>query len=189
MCNLAQLTQIKRACQQGNTPGLHDVIYVTFMHEVVSLPDPDSNTTRIGQDIGFRPEIITSAVGVTPIVYKQRAGAFVPIDVRRKGATYKAGHKGDGENDYWEPEWEYMIDRVDEIKSYILAAFKGGARMLVLTPDKNGKLIVCPNCTITYDGNITDSENAYKIKIMGDKMAYEPRFYTGAVPLRNLLPN
>jgi hypothetical protein len=189
MCNPKLVVQIKRACQKGNTPGLNDQIFLTFMEEITSIPAANTNSMMIGGNIGFRPAAVaTTATATEPAHAAIPLGAFVPIDVRRKGATYKSGQKGEGENVYFEPEWDYIIDRLDEIVSFGLESMKG-AKLAIVAADKNGKMKFCPNVFVTYEEGVTDSENGYKLKIMGDKMPHAPMFYNGLLPLRDLDPN
>lgn len=176
MCQTEKLKNIKRNCR-NITPGLKRFVYICFMEELLNgvLPAPASDKHIILTDIAMR---VASGSGAGSIP----AGTFKKFELAEKGNTYKDDEKGDGQNTYYQPEWDLTIEGIDEEKTFSLNSMKG-ASMCVIAPDNDGRFKACDNVQVRHNEGIDDNKNGYAIKIMAlDKRKDPALFYGGAIP-------
>ena len=176
MCLTQNLKNIKRGCN-NIAPGLKTRVFLCFMEELLNgtLPAPEADKHLILDDIQMR----VAAVGPPAVA----AGKFKYFDLAEKGNKYTDNAQGEGQMTYYQPEWDLIIEGIDEDKSFSLNSMNG-ADMCVVAPDNEGRMIVCDTVRVTFGQMIDDSNNKYDIKIKSiNKLKKTPYFYSGAVPL------
>ena len=161
----ANLKRIKKMCG-GSAPDMLDHIFVTWMSDIdeAAMPAMDSNTTRI-------PNIpLKAAVGNEP------AGKWERWEVARTDNSYDAGRKDSG----YAPKFEYFIEKMDEVKSFILSKARC-EKLAVVGIDNNGKMKYMDNADIHYDES-TKGKNGYKIEFTCGPRPDPLPFVTGDFP-------
>jgi hypothetical protein len=164
MCERNHLKTIKGLCGEGNAPEMKDWVFVTPMSDIKEVPQMDSNTWRIGQDL-----IMTPAVGDIP------AGKFEKWQVAKTDSGYSAGKK----DTHYEPKFEYFIEKLDEIKTFILAKARG-ENLAVVGTDNNGKPRLMTDAHLMFDEQ-TKGKNGYKVEFTCGSIPDPLPFYTGKV--------
>lgn len=166
MCERNHLKAIKGLCGEGNAPDMKDWVYVAYMSDVKEFPNMDSNTWRIGNDL-----VMTAPVGAIP------AGRFEKWQVSKTDSGYMGGKK----DDHFEPKFEFFIEKLDEIKTFILAKARG-ERLVVIATDNNGKPRLMREAELMFDEQ-TKGKNGYKIDFSCGKIPDPLPYYMGKVQL------
>jgi hypothetical protein len=169
MCNRANLKTIKGLCGEGSAPEMKNWVFVTTMEDILTIPTMASESFGLSLDISMRPP---SASGVTPVVEK---GKWERWDVAKTDSGYSANRK----DNHYEPKFEYFIERLDEVKTYILAKARG-EKLAVIGTDNNGKPRLMTNAEIMFDEQ-TKGKNGYKVEFVCGPVPDPLPFYMGTV--------
>lgn len=166
-CERGNLKDIEKLCGEGSAPDLKDWVAVTTAEDITNIPIMETGTWKINGDIQMRT---ASAAGITPVV---TAGKFQKWNVAKTDNGYSSNRK----DNHYEPKFEYFIEKLDEVKTFILAKARG-KRLTVIGMDNNGKMRVMENAEVMFNEE-TKGKNGYKIEFSCGLVPDPLPYYSG----------
>lgn len=168
VCTVAEIEQF---CGGVNAPGLDRVLHMTCEDQVDAIPDLDTGTHTISEDMEMR-----AAVVGPPAV---DAGVFYPWYFSKEDMSYTSTRDENGE---WTTEVKIFMLQLNSEKTFVLNGMTGD-NGIAIVKDRNGqpRLIgaIGNGCSISVKEQ-TNPKNGYEVTINW-KSAHAPYYYTGAI--------
>lgn len=161
VCTVAEIEQF---CGGVNAPGLDRVLHITCEDQITSIPDADTGTHTISDDI---------VMVVSP------AGVFFPWYFSKEDMSFTSTRDENGE---WATEVKIFVLQLNSEKTYVFNGLTGDNQVVIVKDRNNQSRLVGAlgnGCMVNVKEQ-TNPKNGYEVTINW-KSAYSPLYYTGAI--------